>query len=313
MGVAMKIVRMLILATCSAIGSGWHGAAFAQTEGPALIKKMNAYVECINRLSERAYDSRSRYFSWAGDKGPTGKERIIYGTYTIYGTSGCKKNVENANSLDPRQPELEAAASAYVEAVVALEPLLEEADDYYEQEDYKDDKMAKGKALHPRLVAAWSAFANADQALRAGIDVLQDKLAVEKLAGIESTEGRKERYHIQALMMRAKHVMRAQSAKPPNLAEITETLAGYEAIVKATEEYADTNPGSKIGSGFVGDAKTFLIAAKQLMRRVRDKVPYSSGEKMLLDADGGGWMVEGSPGRLLHDYNELVDSYNRGG
>jgi hypothetical protein len=27
---------------------------------------------------------------------------------------------------------------------------------------------------------------------------------------------------------------------------------------------------------------------------------------------GGGWMVEGSPPRLFRDYNQLVDSYNRG-
>jgi hypothetical protein len=27
---------------------------------------------------------------------------------------------------------------------------------------------------------------------------------------------------------------------------------------------------------------------------------------------GSGWMVEGSPQRLLRDYNQLVDAYNRG-
>jgi hypothetical protein len=27
---------------------------------------------------------------------------------------------------------------------------------------------------------------------------------------------------------------------------------------------------------------------------------------------GGGWMVEGSPPRLLRDYNQLIESYNSG-
>ena len=27
---------------------------------------------------------------------------------------------------------------------------------------------------------------------------------------------------------------------------------------------------------------------------------------------GAGWMVEGSPARLMRDYNQLVDGYNRG-
>ena len=160
--------------------------AAAQT--PSLNEKLNAYVGCINRLSERSFDSRARYFSWAAKTGPTGKERIIYGTYTIYDTSDCRKNVEKANALEPRDAELEAAASEYADAVSKLEPLLKEADDYYDQENYKDDKMAKGKALHPRLVAAWDAFASADQKLRSGVEIVNDKRALQRWP--RSREGR---------------------------------------------------------------------------------------------------------------------------
>ena len=96
-----------------------------------------------------------------------------------------------------------------------LEPLLKEADDYYSQENYKDDKMAKGKALHPRLVAAWDAFASADKRLRSGVEAINDKRAVEKLAAIEASEGRKARYHVEALMIQAKRVVRAEDATNP--------------------------------------------------------------------------------------------------
>src|SRR5262249_44999246 len=116
----------------------------ASAQKSPLTEKLNAYVGCINRLSERSYDSRSRYFSWAAKTGPTGKERIIYGTYTIYDTSDCKKNVEKANAMEPHDAAIEAAATAYADAVSKLEPLLKETDDYYSQENYKDDKMAKG-------------------------------------------------------------------------------------------------------------------------------------------------------------------------
>jgi hypothetical protein len=64
---------------------------------------------------------------------------------------------------------------------------------------------------------------------------------------------------------------------------------------------------------FVSNAKEYLVTAKQLMRRVRDKVPYSQGDRMMMDSGGGAWMVEGSPARLMRDYNQLVDAYNRGG
>lgn len=308
----MPCFRLLVLAAGAALLPGLLVTGPAHADDASLTEKLNAYVGCLNRLSGRAFDARERYFSWVGKKGPTGKERIIYGTYTIYDTSDCRSGVERANTLEPRNAELEEAASAYVGAVVALEPLLKDADDYYSQEDYKDDKMAKGKALHPQLVAAWTAFASADTRLRSGIDVVQDMLAVEELVNIESTEGRTARYHIQALMMHAKRLMRVQSADKPDLGKITETLGEYETITKAAEAYAAENKDDRIGSSFISSAKAFLVTAKQLMRRVRDKVPYSTGEKMILNSGGGSWMVEGSPGRLMHDYNQLVDSYNRG-
>ena len=287
------------------------GAEEAVAQTPSVTEKLNAYVGCINRLSARSYQSRERYFSWADKKGPTGKERIIYGTYTIYDTSDCRKNVEKANALEPRDAALEAAASAYAEAVSKLEPLLKEADDYYSQEDYKDDKMAKGKALHPRLVAAWDTFAVADRKLRDGVEAINDKRALEKLAEIEQSEGKKARYHVEALMINAKRVLRTQDATNPDIAEISKALNEYENIVKAAEGVSGADGGAKIGSMFISNAKSFLTTGKQLMRRIRDKTPYSSGDKMMINA-GSGWMVEGSPARLLRDYNQLVDAYNRG-
>ena len=316
----MTPFRAIALLSAAAFGLSLASATAqdsAQDKTPSspppsqLIKKLNAYVGCINRLSERSYESRNRYFSWAKKTGPTGKERIIYGTYTIYDTSDCKKNVEKANALEPRDADLEAAASAYAEAVGTLEPLLKEADEYYEQENYKDDKMAKGKALHPRLVAAWDAFASADKKLRTGVEAIKDKQAAEQLAALEAKEGRKVRYHVEALMIHAKRLLRAEDTEKPDIAAITAALGEYEAAVKAAEEASGKDGDAKLGSFFMSNAKSYLTTAKQLMRRVRDKAPYSQGDRMMLGG-GGGWMVEGSPPRLLRDYNQLIESYNRG-
>jgi len=283
----------------------------AAAQAPSATEKLNAYVGCINRLSERAHDSRRRYFSWVRDKnGPTGRERIIYGLYTIYDTTDCKNNVEKANALEPRDAALETAASAYAEAVGKLEPLLKEADDYYSQENYKDDKMAKGKALHPRLVAAWDAFATADEKLRGGVEAVNDRRAAERLAEIEKSEGRNARYHVEALMIHAKRVLRTQNTVKPEIAAITQALNEYESLVKTAEQFSGNGDG-KIGSMFIGSAKGFLTSSKQLMRRIRDKVPYSQGDRMMINA-GGGEMIEGTPQRLLRDYNQLVNAYNSG-
>jgi Protein of unknown function (DUF3829) len=304
-------VVSLLFVLCLADSLANNAAAQTPPPAPSPTAKLNAYVGCINRLSARSYDSRRRYFSWVGRKGPTGRERIIYGTYTIYDTSDCKKNVEKANALEPRDAALEAAATAYVDAVTMLEPLLKEADDYYSQQDYKDDRMAKGKALHPRLIAAWNAFASADQALRGEVEAINDKRAAAKLAELEQSEGRSARYHVQALMIQAKRVLRAENTDRPDLAAMTQALKDYESTVKAAEQFSGVEGGPKIGSIFISNAKSFLVTAKSLMRRTRDRVPYSSGDRMMLDS-GGGWMVAGSRPRLLRDYNQLVDSFNRG-
>jgi hypothetical protein len=310
----MKPLAALLITLGTLIPAFAATPASAQTppagDPPSLTEKLNAYVGCINRLSERSHDSRRRYFSWVGKTGPTGKERIIYGTYTIYDTSDCRKNVETANALEPRDAELEAAASAYAEAVSKLEPLLKEADDYYQQEDYKDDKMAKGRAMHPRLVAAWDAFANADKALRAGVESINERRAAERLAAIEKSEGKTARYHVEAVMIHAKRVLRSMETDKPNVAAMAQAVNEYEALVKSTEKLV-ADGEAKIGSFFIGNAKSYLVTAKQVMRRIRDKVPYSQGDRMMLNA-GSGWMVEGSPQRLMRDYNQLVESYNRG-
>jgi Protein of unknown function (DUF3829) len=304
----MKALKTIVLGTSLLLAP--FAARQAAAETPAPNAKLNAYVGCINRLSSRAYESRKRYFSWVGKHGPTGHERIIYGTYTIYDTSDCRKNVEKANALAPRDAALEAAATAYANAVSKLEPLLKEADDYYSQEDYKDDRMAKGKALHPRLVAAWEAFASADKTLRDEVEAINDKRAAERLAAIEQSEGRNARYHVQALMIEAKRVLRAQETEKPDLAAIKQALEAYEATIKGAEQFSGHGDG-KIGSLFMSSAKSFLVTGKQLMRRLRDHVRYSTGDKMMINA-GSGWMVEGSPQRLMRDYNQLVDAYNRG-
>ena len=305
----MKLVQVFV---CAVALAPLATSAAAQT--PPSAEKMNAYVGCINRLSARSYDSRARYFSWAAPSGPTGRERIIYGTYTIYDTSDCRKNVAKANGMEPHDAALEAAGTAYADAVGKLEPLLKEADDYYTAENYKDDKMAKGKALHPRLVAAWDAFAGADKALRTEVEAINDRRALEKLAAIEQSEGKQARYYVEALMIQAKRVLRAQDSAKPDLPALTQAIAEYEATVGGAEQFAGSGGagGAKIGSFFISNAKSYLVTAKQLMRRIRDHVPYSAGDKMMLNNAMSGWMVEGSPPRLLRDYNQLIDSYNRG-
>ncbi|WPO44117.1 DUF3829 domain-containing protein [Tardiphaga sp. 42S5] len=55
----------------------------ASAQSSTATEKLNSYVGCINSLSKRALDSRTRYFSWTPKSSPTGKERIVYRLYNI--------------------------------------------------------------------------------------------------------------------------------------------------------------------------------------------------------------------------------------
>ncbi len=299
------------MAVCVWVAAG-APQALAQTRAPTMGAKLQPYIGCINRLSERAHESKARYLSWAKPSGPTGRERIIYGTYTIYDTADCRKAVVDAAGAEPRNADVEKAGADYAAAVGALEPLLKEADDYYSQSNYKDDKMALGKALHPKLMAAWAAFERADKDLRGVVGRLNDQAQMDQIADVERTEGRKARFHVMDAMLKAKMLSRIESVEPQKMdvPKVVEALAAYEAAVKALERYAGENPGDKVDSSFVSAAKGFLASAKDLMRRARDKVPYSAGDRMMLSQQGAGWMVEGSPQRLTRDYNALVERYN---
>jgi hypothetical protein len=117
---------------------------------------------------------------------------------------------------------------------------------------------------------------------------------------------------IQAMMMKAKSVVRTKGNDDKvDLPKITGALGDYETAVKELEEYAAKNKTEKIGSMLVSNAKTFLVSAKEYMRRIRDKVPFNEGERMMLSQAGAGWMVQGSLPRLSRDYNQLVEAYNR--
>ena len=58
-------------------------ASLAADQG--MLQKLAGYIDCINDHSNWVTKSRKRYFSWlkSPEKGPTGKEEIVYGLYTL--------------------------------------------------------------------------------------------------------------------------------------------------------------------------------------------------------------------------------------
>ena len=277
--------------------------------------KLNVYIDCYNNTNERAHKAMQRYASWVKDLkvGPTGKERVIYGTYTVgdHFLNSCNKPVLDAAAEAPALADLDNAAKAYSSTVQVWGKNLEDADKYYSRENYKDDAMAKGKAMHADFVQSYEAFEAASKAFSNALEAENDKRQLAELAAVEKAEGRKFSYWHMSTMMAAKQLVNVIEADKFDVDVAAAKLKAYEDQMNGLGTYAkQPDADMPIAYTMDHDLETFLVTAKQRIRRVRDNTPYSAGEKMNLSGSGA-WMVDGSPARLIKDYNSLIESSNR--
>jgi hypothetical protein len=292
------------------------GAASAvQSEDQALGEKLNGYIrDCLNRYSKSVHSAEERYFSWADSKkGPTGKERNVYGVYDIsLDPEQCKAAIVKSNAAPPKKADIEKLADAYSAALMAVVPVVNDAHKYYERGDYKDDKMAKGKQLHPRLVTAFETFDKADTELSQLVDQVQEDLDRRELVRIEKEEGKKGHWHTVNTTLVAKPLLHegAKDVTKINLQGLTQASDNFEKAVDAFETWSSQSKNeSGSTSSYLRSAKDLVIAGKNLVRHIRDKKPYSATEKSWMGTSSG-WMVEGSPDAVLDKYNKLIDAYN---
>ena len=302
------VVALALLASLACPAAGAEDDASTR----ALFSKVDAAVTCLNALSDTIYESRERYFGWAGRSGPTGRERIIYGLHSMDNPSDCREALDIANDVAPHHPEIEAASRVYVNAVTNLYPVVGEAERYYDQGGYKDDHMVRGKALHPLLVAGFDDFVAADQKLRQLIHPVNDARMLEDLAALETREGRSLHYHLAALMVDARQLVVAMTGGR-DVGKITAAFAQYETTLTALTAQAGRNDGDAVDGLLLSYARSFLASSRIFMRRIRDHIPYNMAERVQLnDTDPRSHrMVEGSPANLAGFYNEMVSRKNQ--
>lgn len=288
-----------------------------QETAGGLDQKLSTYIECYNALDQRTHASIQRYASWVKnmDAGPTGAEKVVYGLYEVPAEQNIKKcqaEFAGVAGISPSLP-LDAVAKEYLEAMDKLRIVVSEAHTYYDRENYKDDQFAKGKEIHPRLKLAMEAFMASSDKISTGIEAENDKRLEAQMRRLEKEDGRKLPFLQMATMHEAKQLIRLISKDSFAAEEAGNHLATYEKITDELLAALKTPQSDAVASSnwgrFADASEDFRKAAKERVRRVRDQVPYSTGEQAILKP-GSDWMVEGSPGKTLKAYNELVDRSN---
>lgn len=328
---ALLFLLSIPLAGCdklvAALNEGAQAAAAAAdskaggpvTEDDKLGEKLDAYIDCINDFSRSVHDSGDRYLDWVDEKtGPTGKETNVYGLYQIRETKTCVEGVAKAADLEPNDDALEAAGKKFTDTLVAAETVMNEAYKYYDEKNYQDDKWAKGKELHPKILAAVTEFDAADKALRALVAVQNDSLQERRLATIEKDMGKNLMWHQEKMMILAKKIVEAGdvAVEPElalDLAKFEPLVTEFEQEVDAAKKYADAHKEEydsvTMYSSFLSDAEEYKKAAKELLRRKRDNNKFTKDDLERLKTGPAEW-VEGSPAKLSTEYNELVGRSN---
>src|SRR5688572_13710831 len=186
-----KIVEALNEGAQAAAGAA-EGGDGAMSEDDKLGAKLDPYINCINSYSRPVHNAADRYFDWVQDPkvGPTGKETNIYGLYEVSDIAACVDGVKTAAEAEPEDAELEAAAQAFADSLSEAATVVNEAHKYYDEKNFKDDAFAKGKELHPKLMAAFEKFDAADVKLRELVGSKNDALQERELARIEKEMGK---------------------------------------------------------------------------------------------------------------------------
>lgn len=280
------------------------GAAAQQQQSPeqasldALIRKTNAYVGLMNRTL-RAVESWNRYKSWVNVKtGPTGRERIVYGLYSLYDVRGEIEKANQAMAGEPKLPALDATVKRYIDAYGNLAPLIGKADGYYERKDYLADKMAEGKALHAQLAPAAETFLVARRELESEMANVKSDLDKRELASIEAREGRKARWQVRNVMIAMRPVidlLPSGSSPVVDLPAFDKALADYAAAVKEMDAYSAAHPDSF--HVFEDQPRSFLGK----LREFRQKIGRTKG-------DARRARVSNDLTWLINDFNMMVST-----
>jgi len=278
----------------------------------AIKAKLSLYIKCFNDTSSSFESSLDRYSGWVKnmEAGPTGRET----PYVLYAVSSehigeCTLGVDKAGKMPPAMPELESAAAEYVAAIVPLGKTITEAHIYYERENYKDDKFAKGKELHKPLLQQSKVFKAAAQKFFNELDRANDQVSEARLKKMEKDGDRNLGYLHLSVMIQSKQMLRLmEKASFP----IDEATAKVDTLQKTADELQAT-PEKKpiLWSMYTGKLDDYLKAARARLRRVRDNGPDDPKERqrpLLM-----GFVDDSPPGsasKLVSAYNALVNESN---
>lgn len=319
-------------------GTGTTGGGAASLTGQDLAdeqlqEKLDEYIKCLNSLASSIHQSRHRYLTYIPKTGPTGRESYadLYKLPTGAATN-CSTGISKAKLQPPSNPQLENAGLEFSNAATEVDHLISEMDRYYENKDFRDDKWAKGKLNHPKLMSGFDRFSKADKSLHDTLDGITKPLAQRTLGRIEREEGKRFRYFRKKVLITSRELVEAgdpvgddddidfalYSAAYTEFEKGLDELNAYGSTHKAElndQRQASNWPlASSNYDSFVREANDFKKASKEMWRCLRDAPAKAKTPSGKVDLDKIGNCAERSAYKqsdeVINQYNEFIRTSN---
>lgn len=288
-------------ATGAASGAAGSGGATAGADDGRRAEdaRLEAAIECLNRHSNRVFEAREAYVGSVDPQNgvaPAGRKPIRLG---LYGVDQCKAGIAKATAVTPAMPEFDQASAKFVSALDALVAAWQELDGYYQKGDDAVDQGAKAKVLHPKVMAAFDAFAQANAALQGQVRGRNRKRHEDDLAAIEKQSGRNLEVVIGTLMLRAQDLLDALDATPADPAAVEARAADYAKVVDEVDAYAGAHADEAKQWGSLQNVRNY---SKDVLRLARE---------LAAKRKAGAKVEPGDLDGLVGAYNSLVENFNR--
>lgn len=284
-------------------------------EATAMNAKMEPFIDCINGV-DSAWRERHASYAQAyavfmgGGPAPSilGRFYLTMAGDRYAGAKTCLQALEQAVQAKPADASLDAPGTVYIQTLSDLLPRVMALDEYYQQQDYRDDDKARARTMHAEIEPLFAKLFAASDDMREVIgqrNLERQRMALEEAA---RTSGKDIWWHAEHVMFQARvavdGVERAVSTEAPSADAVQALETAFAQAYDAAKAYGDEHRDQLVKKtsmdpfwfSIESQAASLLGAIKTLRRNLTEKSQKS------LSRDGEA---------MITSFNRLVDEYNR--
>ena len=268
------------------------------------VEQTNAAIQAIGFSLADELKCYETYTSWINDIeiGPTGEEPSIQGLPKLQYIS---MQFHHLDTVIQKKgfPSLSEKAVEYKASLESLNPVADEANRYYAQENYKDDAMQKGKELHKKLMPLFEDCISKRRSFEVLLQEVSQKQHADALEK-DKKEGRVLSYNIKYTVHHLERYSIICSTTPTTEMNV-DTLQGI--CDELDKCFPDLKEAANRVSGqdktlvdlYIGEVEKCMAYAKKLTRAIKTKETPHHHEYMATS-------YLSAYQHLIHRYNALA-------